>query len=133
MIPIFAIAGHKRRAGGDAAEVNRIEFEAAVDRALESLPDWVVERVDNLHVLVEDRPTPEQGDVLGLYEGVSLLERSADYWGALPDRIIVFREPHLELGLSAEELEEEIRRTVLHELAHHLGIDDERLEELGWE
>ncbi len=113
--------------------MNRIEFEAAVDRALESLPDWVVERVDNLHVLVEDRPTPEQGDVLGLYEGVSLLERSADYWGALPDRIIVFREPHLELGLSAEELEEEIRRTVLHELAHHLGIDDERLEELGWE
>ncbi len=113
--------------------MNRIEFEAAVDRALESLPDWVVERVDNLHVVVEDRPTTEQGDVLGLYEGVSLLERSADYWGALPDRIIVFREPHLELGLSDEELEEEIRRTVLHELAHHLGIDDERLEELGWE
>ena len=113
--------------------MNRIEFEAAVDRALESLPDWVVERVDNLHVVVEDRPTAEQGDVLGLYEGVSLLERSADYWGALPDRIIVFREPHLELGLRGEKLEVEIRRTVLHELAHHLGIDDERLEELGWE
>jgi len=113
--------------------VNRVEFEAAVDRALESLPDWVVKHVDNLHFVVEDRPTLEQGDVLGLYEGVSLLERSADYWGALPDRIIVFREPHLELGLNGEELEEEIRRTVLHELAHHLGIDDERLEELGWD
>lgn len=104
-----------------------------MDRALEDLPAWVLEQVDNLHVVVEDRPSSEQGDVLGIYEGVSLLERSADYWGALPDRIIVFREPHLELGLDEEELEAEIRRTVLHELAHHLGIDDQRLEELGWD
>ena len=113
--------------------VKRAEFDAAVDRALDGLPTWVMERVDNLHVVVEDWPTEEQGDVLGIYEGVSLLERSSDYWGALPDRIIVFREPHLELGLSDEDLEEEIRRTVLHELAHHLGIDDSRLEELGWD
>lgn len=113
--------------------MNRAEFEAAVDRALEGLPAWVIERVDNLHVVVEERPSPEQGDVLGLYEGVSLLERAGDYWGALPDRIVVYREPHLELELSDDELEEEIRRTVLHELAHHLGIDDERLEELGWD
>jgi predicted Zn-dependent protease with MMP-like domain len=113
--------------------VNKAEFDAAVDRALEGLPGWVMERVDNLHVVVEDRPTDEQGDVLGIYEGVSLPERSADYWGALPDRIIVFRQPHLELGLTDEVLEEEIRRTVLHELAHHLGIDDKRLEELGWD
>jgi predicted Zn-dependent protease with MMP-like domain len=113
--------------------MNRSEFDAAVDRAIEGLPDWVVERMDNIHVVVEDRPTIEQGDVLGIYEGVSLLERSSDYWGALPDRIIVFREPHLELGLEGEELEEEIRRTVLHEIAHHLGIDDERLHELGWD
>ena len=113
--------------------VNKAEFDAAVDRALDDLPVWVKERVDNLHVVVEEWPTAEQGDVLGIYEGVSLLERSADYWGALPDRIIVFRQPHLELGLSDAELEEEIRRTVLHELAHHLGIDDRRLEELGWD
>jgi predicted Zn-dependent protease with MMP-like domain len=104
-----------------------------VDRALEGLPDWVLGEVDNLHVVVEERPTPEQGDILGLYEGVSLPERSADYWGAIPDRIIVFRRPHMDLGLSDNELEEEIRRTVLHELAHHLGIDDARLEELGWD
>jgi predicted Zn-dependent protease with MMP-like domain len=71
--------------------------------------------------------------VLGIYEGVSLLERSSDYWGALPDRIIVFRQPHLELGLEGEELEAEIRRTVLHEIAHHLGIEDDRLHELGWD
>jgi predicted Zn-dependent protease with MMP-like domain len=89
--------------------------------------------MDNIHVVVEDRPTPDQGDVLGLYEGVSLLDRSADYWGALPDRIIVFREPHLELDLTDDELEEEIRKTVLHEIAHHLGIDDQRLHELGWD
>jgi predicted Zn-dependent protease with MMP-like domain len=113
--------------------VKRAEFEAAVDRALEGLPAWVLDRLDNLHVVVEDRPSPEQGDVLGLYEGVSIPERSADYWGALPDRIVVYRKPHLELGLKGEELEEEIRRTVLHEIAHHLGIDDRRLEELGWD
>jgi predicted Zn-dependent protease with MMP-like domain len=71
--------------------------------------------------------------VLGIYEGVSLLERSSDYWGVLPDRIIVFRKPHLELGLEGEELEAEIRRTVLHEIAHHLGIEDDRLHELGWD
>jgi predicted Zn-dependent protease with MMP-like domain len=113
--------------------VNKAEFDAAVDRALEGLPAWVMERVDNLHIVVEDWPTEEQGDVLGIYEGVSLPDRSVDYWGALPDRIIVFRQPHLELGLSDEGLEEEIRRTVLHELAHHLGINDNRLEELGWD
>ena len=71
--------------------------------------------------------------MLGLYEGVSLLERSGDYWGALPDRIVVYRIPHLELGLSVSDLEDEIRRTVLHEVAHHLGIDDTRLAELGWD
>jgi predicted Zn-dependent protease with MMP-like domain len=113
--------------------MNRAEFDSAVDRAIEGLPDWVVDRMDNIHVVVEDRPTADQGDVLGVYEGVSLLERSSDYWGALPDRIIVFRQPHLELGLEGEELEAEIRRTVLHEIAHHLGIDDERLHELGWD
>ena len=113
--------------------VNNAEFDAAVDRALESLPTWVKERMDNIHVVVEDHPTPEQGDLLGLYEGVSLLERSSDYWGVLPDRVIVFRRPHLDLGLDEGALEEEIRRTVLHEIAHHLGIDDERLHELGWD
>jgi predicted Zn-dependent protease with MMP-like domain len=113
--------------------VNRAEFEAAVDHALEGLPDWVIGQLDNLHVVVEEGPTADQGDVLGIYEGVSLPERSADYWGALPDRIVVFRRPHLEMGLSDDELRDEIRKTVLHEIAHHLGIDDDRLEELGWD
>ena len=112
--------------------MNKAEFDAAVDRALEGLPAWVMERVDNLHIVVEDWPTEEQGDILGIYEGVSLAERG-DYWGALPDRIVIFYLPHLDMGLSEEELKEEIRRTVLHELGHHLGIDDERLTELGWD
>jgi predicted Zn-dependent protease with MMP-like domain len=113
--------------------VNRLDFESAVDDALESLPEWVVDQLDNLHVVVEERPPPEQGDLLGLYEGVSLAERAADYWGALPDRIVIYRQPHLEMGLDDAGLREEIRRTVLHEIAHHLGIDDERLDELGWD
>lgn len=108
------------------------EFEDVVDRVIEGLPEWVIEEIDNLVVLVEERPTAEQGDVLGIYEGFALDERS-DYSGVMPDRILIFRQPHLALGLNREDLEAEIRTTVLHEIAHHLGIDDERLTELGWD
>lgn len=108
------------------------EFEEVVDRVIEGLPDWVVEQIDNLVVVVEEEPTREQGDLLGVYEGVALNERG-DYFGAMPDRIVVFRLPHLALGLRRAELEDEIRRTVLHEIAHHLGIDDDRLTEIGWD
>ena len=113
------------------------EFEAVVDRVLDELPEWVVDRIDNLMVVVENQPTREQdpdGDgLLGLYEGVSLLDRSGDYWGAMPDQITIFRVPHLALHLARADLEAEIRKTVLHELGHHLGIDDRRLHELGWD
>jgi predicted Zn-dependent protease with MMP-like domain len=116
--------------------MNREEFETLVDEALEEIPQEFLGRIDNLVVVVEDRPTPDQdpdGDeLLGLYEGVSLAERGIDYYGVMPDQITVFREPHLSLGLSRSELVTEVRRTVLHEIAHHLGIDDERLHELGW-
>jgi predicted Zn-dependent protease with MMP-like domain len=117
--------------------VRRAQFERIVDQALEDLPPWVLERVDNLHVIVEDWPTREQDPhgegILGIYEGVSLLERGDWYSGALPDRIVIFMGPHLELGLSPAELRNEIRRTVLHEVAHHLGIDDTRLRQLGYD
>jgi predicted Zn-dependent protease with MMP-like domain len=88
-------------------------------------------------VVVEEWPTRDQdpGDdgILGIYEGVSLAERGVDYFGAVPDRIVVFRGPHLALGLGEHDLRSEIRTTVLHEIAHHLGIDDRRLHELGWD
>jgi len=117
--------------------VRRAQFEGVVDEALEGLPGWVVDAVENLHVVVEDWPTadqdPQNDGILGIYEGVSLLDRGVDYSGFLPDRIVIFMRPHLELGLSRNELRREIRKTVLHEVAHHLGIDDERLAELGWD
>lgn len=112
--------------------MRRHQFELEVDHVIENLPQWVLDEIDNLVVVVEDDPTPEQGDVLGIYEGVSLAERG-DYFGALPDRIVIFYRPHLAMGLDPDELKEEIRRTVLHELGHHLGIDDARLTELGWD
>jgi predicted Zn-dependent protease with MMP-like domain len=117
--------------------MQRAAFERAVDQVLDQLPEWVLDRIDNLVVVVEEQPTPEQDPegegILGIYEGVSLAERSGDYWGALPDQITIFRGPHLALDLHEHDLRAEIRRTVLHELAHHLGIDDRRLSELGWD
>lgn len=113
--------------------MNPTEFEAAVDQVLESLPQWVLEQVDNLHVIVEDEPPPDLGEVLGVYEGVALPDRAGDYFGALPDRIVIFRQPHVRMELNDDELGSEIRRTVLHEVAHHIGIDDARLHELGWD
>jgi predicted Zn-dependent protease with MMP-like domain len=117
--------------------MRRAQFERIVDEALEDLPQWVVDAVENLHVVVEEWPTgaqdPSGEGILGIYEGVSLLERGVDYSGYLPDRIVVFMGPHLELGLSKRELRDEIRTTVLHEIAHHLGIDDDRLHQLGWD
>lgn len=116
--------------------MNRDDFSAAVDEVLAGLPEWVVEQIDNLVVDIEDRPTPEQDPhghgILGIYDGVSLAERGIDYYGFTPDRIVIFYESHLALGLNDHHLRKEVRVTVLHELAHHLGIDDDRLHELGW-
>lgn len=112
------------------------EFEREVGRVLASVPDWVQERMDNVYVVVERRPTrsqdPDGQGLLGLYEGISLDERGFDYFAAAPDQITVFYDAHMALGLSDEALRAEIRTTVLHELGHHLGISDERLHELGW-
>ena len=111
--------------------------ERIVDKTLESLPQWVLDEIENLTVVVEEWPTRVQdagGDgLLGLYEGVSLGERGVDYFAQAPDRITVFRGPHLQMGLSRTDTAAEIRRTVLHELGHHLGLDDARLHELGWD
>jgi predicted Zn-dependent protease with MMP-like domain len=117
--------------------VRRAQFEHIVDQAIEHLPPWVLERVDNVHVVVEDWPTrqqdPDGEGILGIYEGVSLLERGDWYSGVMPDRIVIFMGPHLDLGLSPTELRREIRRTVLHEIGHHLGMSEAELEKRGYD
>ncbi len=107
-------------------------FEALVDRALDGIPDELASLVHNLVVLVEAEPPADDPDLLGLYDGVALTEREGGYAGALPDRILIFREPLLDLCDSLAELEEEVRITVVHEVAHHFGIDDDRLHDLGY-
>ena len=116
--------------------MNRAFFESVVSDTLDELPPEIRRQLDNLTIVVEDRPTPDQdprGDgLLGLYEGISLAERGIDYFGTLPDRISVFMEGHIALGLGRDDLAAEIRTTVLHEIGHHLGFDERRLHELGW-
>ncbi len=106
------------------------EFEELVADALDSLPPELVARFSNVVVVVEDENLDEP-DLLGLYEGVALTERE-HYTGALPDRISLYRIPLCLLAEDLDHLVEEIAVTVVHEFGHHVGIDDERLHELGW-
>ncbi len=107
-------------------------FEHHVERALASLPPDLRRAMSNVEIVVEDE-NPEDPDLFGLYLGIPLTERGEGYAGALPDKIAIYRIPlEEEFGDDPELLEEEIRITVLHEIAHHFGIDDERLTELGW-
>ena len=112
------------------------EFEKLVERALDDLPPEFLELLDNVAVLVEDWPdysTPLAGGgtLYGLYEGVPLTERGTLYSGALPDRITIFRGP-LERDFPPEALRDQVRVTVVHEIAHHFGFDDDQLDNLGW-
>lgn len=113
-------------------DVDAAEFDRLVDQAIDQIPDELAELVVNLVVLVEPEPPADDPDLLGLYDGVALTERESNYGGQLPDRIFVFRNPLLEMCTSREELVDEIRITVVHEVAHHFGIDDRRLHELGY-
>jgi predicted Zn-dependent protease with MMP-like domain len=113
--------------------MTREDFEDAVRDALDLIPEDLARRMDNVVVLVEDDAPPDEPDLLGLYEGVALTERDG-WWaaGSLPDRITVFRNPTLAVCDTPEEVVEEVAVTVVHEVAHHFGIDDGRLHELGW-
>ncbi len=106
-------------------------FEGLVSDALDLIPPELARAVDNVVVLVSDRH-PDDPDLLGLYEGIALTERDSTYGGSLPDAITIFREPLLEICATDDEVVEEVAITVIHELAHHFGIDDERLHQLGW-
>ena len=108
------------------------EFEELVADALDGVPPELTELMHNVAVFVEEEPPPEDPDLLGLYEGTPLTERDGWYSGVLPDRILIFRGPTLRMCSSREEVVDEVRVTVVHEIAHHFGIDDERLHELGW-
>ena len=105
-------------------------FEELVGEALDDVPAELWEHFDNVVVLVEDRDE-EDPTLLGLYEGIPLTERD-EYAGAMPDVIRIFRLPICEHSRDEDELVEEVYVTVVHEFAHHLGIDDQRLHELGW-
>jgi predicted Zn-dependent protease with MMP-like domain len=110
-----------------------LDFEEHVRRALESLPPDLRRAMSNVEIVVEDE-NPEDPDLFGLYLGVPLTDRGSSYAGVLPDKIAIYRLPlEDEFGDDPQALEEEIRITVLHEVAHHFGIDEERLSELGWQ
>nr|WP_168226636.1 metallopeptidase family protein [Tomitella fengzijianii] len=111
--------------------VSEERFEDLVSDALDTLPEKLIAAVDNVVVLVEDR-NPDEPDILGLYEGVALTERDSWYAGSLPDAIFIYREPLMEMCSDEDELVHEVRVTVIHEFAHHFGIDDEQLHQLGW-
>ncbi|GAA2062396.1 metallopeptidase family protein [Leifsonia soli] len=107
-------------------------FEAIVTDELDLLPDEMVDGLDNVVFVVEDRPEDGSLDVLGLYDGVALTERDTYGFGEMPDRIVLYREPLLAISADEDELRDEIHITLVHEIAHYYGIDDERLHELGW-
>lgn len=106
-------------------------FDELVSDALDLVPPELAAAMDNVVVLVEARH-PEDDELLGLYEGVALTERDSDYSGSLPDAIFVYRDALLEVCDSEEQVVDEVAITVIHEIAHHFGIDDDRLHELGW-
>lgn len=115
-------------------EMDSERFDRLVDQALDGIPDELARLVQNVVVLIEDEPPEDEpADLLGLYDGIALTERSDMMGGGdLPDRIFIFRNPLLDYCDDEARLIEEIRITVVHEVAHHFGIDDDRLHDLGY-
>jgi predicted Zn-dependent protease with MMP-like domain len=133
------VAGFRRCSTIGFVDEKIIDFYELVERALDGVPPELSRLLDNVAIVVDEWPdysTPlvsgGPGETLyGLYEGVPLTERSAGYYGVLPDKITIFRGP-LERDFERTELEEQVRITVVHEIAHYFGFDEDRLEELGW-
>lgn len=117
--------------GGVPVEMSRERFEELVGDALDEVPEELLALMSNVVILVEDDPPPGE-DLLGLYEGHALTDRGWDYAGVLPDRILIYRNPILRICDDDEDVVDEVAVTVVHEIAHHFGIDDARLHELGW-
>ncbi|SCL65928.1 Predicted Zn-dependent protease, minimal metalloprotease (MMP)-like domain [Micromonospora chersina] len=111
--------------------MTRERFEELVGEALDEVPEELLGLMSNVVILVEDDPPPGE-DLLGLYEGHALTSRGWDYAGVLPDRILIFRNPILAICDTEDDVVDEVAVTVVHEIAHHFGIDDDRLHALGW-
>ncbi len=112
-------------------EVARGAFEDLVAVALDEIPQELAELVDNVVIEVEDWPPPGQ-NLLGLYQGIPLTQRGQWYAGAMPDRITIYRMPTLQICHTIDDVIDEVHITVVHEIAHHFGIDDDRLHEMGY-
>jgi predicted Zn-dependent protease with MMP-like domain len=118
--------------GGGVLNLTEKEFDELVSDALDQIPDELAKLIDNVVVLVEAEAPDDAPDLLGLYEGTPLTERGEWYAGVLPDTIRLFRLPLLRLCDTYDDAVEEVLVTVVHEVAHHFGIDDDRLHQLGW-
>ncbi len=113
------------------ARMDPQRFDELVSDALDLIPAELTAALDNVVVLVAERH-PDDRELLGLYEGVALTERDSSYAGSLPDTITIYREALLDFCDSDDDVVDEVAITVIHEVAHHFGIDDNRLHELGW-
>jgi predicted Zn-dependent protease with MMP-like domain len=113
-------------------EMTRERFEELVSDALDEVPEELLGVMNNVVILVEDDPPPGEPELLGVYEGHALTTRGWDYAGVLPDRITIFRRPILRVCDTEDDVVDEVAITVVHEIAHHFGIDDNQLHELGW-
>ncbi|GAA3022908.1 metallopeptidase family protein [Microbacterium dextranolyticum] len=113
-------------------EMDADAFDDLVADELDALPADMLNGLDNVVFVVEDRPEDGSLDLLGLYDGLALTERDRYGIGDLPDRIIVYRDPHLDVCDDLDELRDEVHTTLVHEIAHFYGIDDARLHDLGW-
>ncbi len=111
-------------------EVSPARFEEMVEAALDSLPERLGRLMSNVAVMVQHEPGPP--GLLGLYEGIPLTSRTMGYAGVLPDRITVYRLAICAVCETEDEVIDQVRRTVVHEVGHHFGISDTRLTELGW-
>jgi predicted Zn-dependent protease with MMP-like domain len=113
-------------------EMSSEQFEELVADALDEVPAELMNLLRNVVILVEDESPPDGPELLGLYEGYALTDRGWNYAGVLPDRITIYRGPILRICDTEQDVVEEVAVTVVHEIAHHFGIDDHRLHELGW-
>ena len=119
------------------------EFEGAVQDAIDSIPDEFLDELENVAIMLADEPEmedlegdgyfTEEGELLGLYDGIAMTERGDDYgYGDYPDTITIFKGPHERLCATREETLEEIRKTVVHEIAHYFGMDEDQVDEMGY-